>query len=251
MPYMLHPNVSTPDDDVIIWRYMNFVKFVHLLQNDTLHFCRSDRLGDPFEGSSVRNVELTVANVNVDGTESQPPAELRNLGDLEVTVRDNIARGRQRVRDFMYISCWYSRPHDSAAMWAIYANVTDGVAIKSTVGRLKRALGGAPQDVVIGAVEYVDYETAIAQWGNAFPDFLRKRLSFEHEHEVRAIILVFEEPSPLGLDVPVDVSALIEEIVVAPQAEAWFATLVRQSTERYGLDIEPRYSPLADTPFWG
>jgi hypothetical protein len=47
-----HPSFPPPSDrGVKIWRYMDLAKFVSLLQDSSFHFCRADRLGDPFEGS--------------------------------------------------------------------------------------------------------------------------------------------------------------------------------------------------------
>ena len=39
-----------PGDDAVLWRYMDFAKFVDLLVSRTLWFSRVDRLGDSREG---------------------------------------------------------------------------------------------------------------------------------------------------------------------------------------------------------
>ena len=45
-----------PDNfSVKVWRYMDFTKFVSLLELRSLYFARSDLLGDPFEGTFRRN----------------------------------------------------------------------------------------------------------------------------------------------------------------------------------------------------
>lgn len=50
--YNEHPTFQAPEDeDVKVWRYMDFTKFVSLLDKRSLYFCRVDKLGDPFEGS--------------------------------------------------------------------------------------------------------------------------------------------------------------------------------------------------------
>ena len=55
----LDPITKIPSNgNTKIWRYLDFTKFVSLLQRKALFFCRSDRLGDSFEGSfSKANVE--------------------------------------------------------------------------------------------------------------------------------------------------------------------------------------------------
>ena len=45
-----HEYLDIPPDDVVLWRYMDFTKFVSLLEKSALFFPRADKLGDPFEG---------------------------------------------------------------------------------------------------------------------------------------------------------------------------------------------------------
>ena len=49
--YEEHPVFNPPPDDAILWRYMDFTKFVSLLEKQALFFARADKLGDSFEGS--------------------------------------------------------------------------------------------------------------------------------------------------------------------------------------------------------
>lgn len=47
-----HPSFIQPKDGSIkIWRYIDFTKLVSMLSTQSLYFTRSDKLGDPFEGS--------------------------------------------------------------------------------------------------------------------------------------------------------------------------------------------------------
>jgi len=53
--YVECPNLEKPkNENATIWRYMDFTKFVSLLDRRELFFSRTDRLGDPFEGSCPR-----------------------------------------------------------------------------------------------------------------------------------------------------------------------------------------------------
>lgn len=244
MPHEEHPDFETPPDETPLWRYMSFVKFVDLLERRSLFFSRADELGDPFEGSVVSNITYTTA-----GFENIPSTS--RLADLPDDVRTIVARGNRTVVKKTFINCWYAREHDSAAMWTVYATEIDGIAIRSTVGRLKKALSQCPESVTIAAVSYIDFATAEQQGGNFLRHFLQKRLSFDHEREVRALILQFEDAPPPGLRVAVDVDSLIEEVVVAPQAAEWFADLVKTLAARYGLGTNVRYSSLSDEPWWG
>lgn len=50
--YKPHAECVPPSKlDIPIWRYVDFAKFVDLLERRQLHFARLDQLGDPFEGA--------------------------------------------------------------------------------------------------------------------------------------------------------------------------------------------------------
>lgn len=54
-----HPCFEQPVlPDAVLWRYMDFPKFVSMLHERALYFCRSDVLGDPLEGSLTQAVEV-------------------------------------------------------------------------------------------------------------------------------------------------------------------------------------------------
>lgn len=58
--YKEHSSFLKPNENTKIWRYMTFAEFVSLLEKQSLFFCKSDLLGDPFEGSRpMANVSAT------------------------------------------------------------------------------------------------------------------------------------------------------------------------------------------------
>src|SRR5262249_36502984 len=96
------------------------------------------------------------------------------------------------------LNCWHVNPYESAAMWKLYASNEEGVAIKSTVRRLKDSLSSYAPDVFLGAVSYIDYGKDLIYRGNPFGNlfcaFLHKRRSFEHEQELRAVCIPQMDP---------------------------------------------------------
>ena len=88
--------------------------------------------------------------------------------------------------------------------------------------------------------------------------FFFKRKSFEHEREVRAVILDLDDEniqnfSPrydVGNYYEVDISILIHEVVVAPYAQDWFLELVQSVADRYKLKAPVVKSRLAEPPTW-
>jgi hypothetical protein len=133
-------------------------------------------------------------------------------------------------------------------MWGLYARDEGAVCVRSTVGSLKRALhhDGAKREVYIASVRYIDYTTDEIPMNNLLQAFWTKRLSFEHEREVRAILP--EEQTDLGVLVNVDLDILLDMIHVNPTATPWIKDSVADLAARYGIAAEVRQSSLATDP---
>ena len=168
--YQDHPDLWPPPDDAVLWRYMDFTKFVSLLERDALFFSRPDLLGDPFEGS--------LSPV----TSAAFPQDLK-AGPIRVQDIDFRQVGR-----IARVNCWHLGEFESEAMWRLYAREREGVAIKTVFTRFKDAFVGE-EEVVASMVRYRDYRTESIPYGNFLFPLLHKRISFQHEREVRALFL--------------------------------------------------------------
>lgn len=228
--YEDHPHFWPPPDDASLWRYMDFTKFVSLLETKALFFCRPDLLGDPFEGS--------ISPVT-------PPSTARDLKAGSIAVHElNLQQLTRRAG----VNCWHMGEFESEAMWRLYARERDGIAIKTVFGRFKDAFVG-DQAVYASMVQYRDYRTAPIPYGNMFLPLLHKRMSFQHEREVRALCTREGEPDKsAGCYCDIELEKLVGEIVVAPFAEDWFVDLVRSLADRHALGDRVRRSTLSDTP---
>ena len=243
--YEEHPGFKSPNEDATLWRCMDFTKFVSLLETQSLYFARADRLGDPFDGSYSRaNTALRPALYEW----KLPDADWGRLWSFF-----------KAMRQFTLINCWHESDHESAAMWRLYSREHDGIAVKTNFRSLTRSFTCG--DVIhIGKVDYVDYNTTFIPEGNSFYPYPHKRQSFEHEREVRAITLKIPDGG-VSLDMPqetgatgsycaVDLSLLIEEVIVAPYADSWFLELVQAVAVRYGLTAPVSRSGLSESPTW-
>ena len=245
--YEEHPAFKPPKDDAALWRYMDFTKFVSLLDTQSLYFARADRLGDPFEGSfSKANVALRPILYEGEILES-------------AAARENLASILKAMHQITLINCWHEADHESAAMWRLYSREHDGIAVKTNFNALNRSFT-CSDAIYIGKIDYVDYDTAFIPEGNSLSRFLYKRRSFEHENEVRAITVKIpdggvsrewpQETGVTGSYFAVDLSLLIEEVIVAPYADSWFLELVRAVATRYGLTAPVSRSGLSESPTW-
>lgn len=262
---------APPGDDASIWRYSDFTKFVNLLETRTLFLPRVATLEDPFEGSfpTGQSVIERVAHMLPPGLSFRP--------DTVVEWPPGFAQTWPTVRTWSVVSCWHQSEYESAAMWQLYAPKGAAVAIRSSIGGLRRTLGNPPPleagfgggaEFHIGRVEYIDYTSGRIPSSSFASQFFRKRLSFEHEREVRALLVRYpvvtageqfdngyrldhtRVPVDGGLRMPVDPAELIDAVRIAPQAPAWFTDLARLICLRYKLGVEPVQSELDSTPLY-
>ena len=79
--------------------------------------------------------------------------------------------------------------HESDAMWRLYCGSGECLAISSTIGRLMKAVAAAPQRVFLAEVKDIDYAgVAFLPTDSELQPFVHKRISFQHERELRAIV---------------------------------------------------------------
>jgi hypothetical protein len=221
----------------VIWRYVDLAKFVDMVQRESLWFARADTLGDSFEGSV-------------------PPQFTRDWNEATLSEVTNY---RKAMRQILYVNCWTAMDYESVAMWNEYSRSSLGLAVRSTVGRLIESVGELDLTWHVASVEYVDYETASADPGDLYTWFFRKRRSFEHEREIRAIahdpahitLLKMDDPgTPRGVRVTTDLNVLVEAVYVKPMAPDWYADLVVDLLRRYQRDWPVQHSDLDRDPIF-
>ncbi len=236
MPYEAH-DVDTPQDDALaLWRYMDFTKFVSLLEDRAVYFAQLAVRAedDPFEGSlSQPTIKEFVAAAKNEGLSPV---------DTEGRVRTTL-QTYGMARTLLYANCWHQNTVESAAMWKLYLQSGEGIAIRSSVGQLKASFAKSGRPVHVGMVQYINYDVDLTPIHNVIGLGLLKRKSFEHEREIRA--LLFENEGPKGIKIHVELETLIESIYVAPTAPAWLKSLVNNVVLRYELSIPVLQSALS------
>lgn len=228
-------------DDDVIWRYMDFTKFVDLLSNSKLFFCRADKFEDPFEGS----IPKKIYHKRLREIESQPSL----FGDEQVMFE----RHRENSRKYVYINCWHRNEMESAAMWKLYLQSQEGVAIKTTRERVLASIKGDSYSVWSVPVKYIDYDNDDVPIPTSMAPYRYKRRSFQHERELRYMIFAESidkdgnENKPLaeaGIGVPVNISVLVNTVVVSPTAAAWFVDLVEAVVKKFEYDLSVEKSSI-------
>jgi hypothetical protein len=255
---MYQPNIlfSQPTDpNVSVWRYMDFTKYVALLSTRKLFFARADKLGDPFEGSFTK-LSLAARIDHLKGKFSDRP----HMTPLMDSVWRTAAYRRTKS---VAVSCWHMSQHESTAMWSLYLRSGEGVAIRSTYASLQSSLEKA-RDFHLGQVKYIDYDEDAFPTLDELEPFIHKRKSFEHEREVRALVVVPGVGkgvlNPLsrdwapgvedGVSMPIDLRILVHSVCLSPTASGWFKSLVTTVNKRFRFDFEIDHSTLTGSPLY-
>jgi hypothetical protein len=142
-----------------------------------------------------------------------------------------------------YVSCWHMAKHESFLMWKVYARGRpDSVCIRTNLIRIRNCF---ERDYRIGVVQYIDFQ-------NKFPDanwpFIYKRAAFLQEQEAR-IFVRHHNSTGAGFHVDIDPCALIQEVVISPEAPAWVEDNIRRVVDLSGASINCRVSDLNEEPF--
>ena len=230
------PSEQFNAQDILIWRYLDFPKFVSLLQTRSLYLARADRFDDPFEGS------LSLSDkVKRD--------YLLSLAPRNADVAPLVPKIVPTLKKKTFIQCWHISDHESVAMWKIYSGQGKGIAIGTNVKRLVHAITSPEIKINVGPVRYIDYET-----GEVSPDFndltlfITKRREFSYEKEFRIVV----QDSPQFEDVslpeeafktewmlPVNLDHLLQEVYLSPNSPAWYLDVLKDVLSKYKLSGVP------------
>lgn len=241
---------KTPENtDAKLWRYMDFAKFVSLLDTQSLFFSRSDLLGDSFE--------FTYPKGNYDDLDGTPLSK-----NNEFFLWATSIYGKQT-----FVSCWHMNEAESNLMWNYYSEQNAGIAIQTTYNRFLNSLQNCDyrNRLDIGMVRYINYESEKIDFSGNILDFIfYKRNLFIHENELRAVINLpaSDEPllpydpenikpndnSPAGLTVPIKFEELVEKIYISPEAPSWYSQLVESIIKKFGITCPVVQSSLSDVP---
>ncbi|CAM4447835.1 DUF2971 domain-containing protein [Flavobacterium terrigena] len=226
--YKKNDNIKLPEDpDTIVWKYLDLSKFLDLLMSRKLFMSRSDKFEDQYEG-----------------TFSEPTyEEIKKLSENNPEFLDYYKSHREKV----VVSSWHINEYESFAMWQIFTQNNEGLAIQSTIGRLQKAL--KPEinySQFIGEVNYIDYKKEYIPFDDMFFPFMFKRKSFQYEREVRIISDLSENAIKIndGIKIDVDVNQLIEKIYIHPKSENWYKKLVIELVSKLDYTIEIEKSDL-------
>lgn len=238
-PFQVLPGVK-------ICRYMDFVKFMSLLQNRSLYFSRADKFEDLEEGGvPEKNLKQYL---NMYGFLMKDDKGIFDNLTME-EKKDKLLERYMEQRRRTYISCWNKFESESYALWKIYAP-NQGVCIQTTVGKLNETIelyDGEVYKVVylkekdksthITVPRFKNKKNVFDMHSENF--FVLKKQAYSYENEIRALIYendIIRAGEEEGKTIEIgDLSTFIERIYISPFAEKWFIKLVKDICGKYNI----------------
>jgi len=229
-------NISNElDRNTKIQRYMDFSKFLHILESKQIFMCRIDKFEDKLEGGlttinnffysgaaeALSNLVNNSLPLNLGKNNNSPEileeAQQRKqeyekrcknksfttvFGDVklsrEVTYKDVI----KAQKKWFDVSCWHFTTDntESIAMWKIYGNDINSVCITTTIGELLDSIEEDKNiNLLVQKVEYIDHRADYysLEVDSKIAPFVHKHKAYKFENEIR-LIAYNESNDPLS-----------------------------------------------------
>lgn len=225
--------VLPKDEDIPIWRYMSFAKFVDLLNSSSLYFSRTNKFIDQFEGYVNTYTSSLIDKMFNEFPNSQE-------------MREEYKGLLNHLKDWTFISCWHMNYNESVEMWKRYAPI-EGVAIKSNAKRLIVSLYHQKiGPMYFKPITYTDFVNQEIDHTAAMDLINCKMPEYSFEQEYRALLMYAEGVPAEGKDgdttiinmpeygfkIKVSFDALVDSIIVSPDSQPWFYELVTNLTNQ-------------------
>ncbi len=150
---------------------MPLERFTQMERDKKIYFRRLDGFDDPVEGMQ------TLPQVQEIQNEFKAAPD---IGSILIAFNNVITRNR------LYVSSWHESTAENALMWEAYADRRKGVAIRSTVCKVKNSIA-ANANLQIRRVDYIDFKEPHEIKRSMENQAALKRLEFYAEREIRFI----------------------------------------------------------------
>lgn len=257
-----------------LYKYMDLEKFLSLIVRRELCFCNQSGLKniDPYEGAMTKDElfqERIVKNILEYIKESNRFKEINITNEDECLSinKDNIDEYRIYNDDIYYIDCWHINENESLAMWKVFSNNKNSIAIRTTKEKLINSIIDDQREIYFKEVDYKDLscgETEISspiktiylgqdkklyiESGDRFKwsvdtGLLRKAKYYEYEKELRLYFKDIDN-NELTKFIKVDLNYMIDEIIISPNCDEWFLNILNNILKKYDLNIEVKFSDI-------
>jgi hypothetical protein len=251
------------NDQDFIWKYLDFYKFLYLIEENKIFFSRIDQFDDPLEGLSDKIIfDLWVCNHTPNFEIMNPAIPLDKRQQIVANAKQgikNIKEVASITQRAQFASCWYLSQRESRAMWDLYSDL-GSVAVRFEAKELIQIIKDqARKDsdrnynyMTIGNVYYRDLYPPEFDQNRPFEpqnnfSINKKDSSYSHENEFRFVInskKVIAENIGFGLSFP-SLSTLNFNIITHPKTEKWKFMVLKKLLMNYNLENKLSKSNIA------
>ena len=227
---------------MIIWRYMDLAKFISLISNEALYFANPNQFNDPYEFYLPKSHNLAknekiiqpfiekINNFKKEMIKNKPGiGKTEEFKQFEEKIKNSeyqMKDTEKKLKERFGVSCWHINDYENEALWKIYTNQGQGIAIETTNEKLEKSLK-YHRRITLDKVRYEDFDTAQIEKGHEHYSGFIKRKAFEYEKEYRALVLLDEIDYGKGCFVKVDLNILVERIHISPLMPEFFLDSVK------------------------
>ncbi|HGW3643936.1 TPA: DUF2971 domain-containing protein [Klebsiella variicola] len=253
-------------------KYMNFSKFMDLIETNKIFLSKASGFEDKNEGGL--SLEFRFLNdgsaMMLDAAMNHLWSSVKKLSPEEQIEHDNKTEKifesiekrinktifgdfpnnefsyndiNEQYKEWIDVSCWHANMHESMAMWKIYGESESSVCIVTNLEKIKSSF--TPPDgykIILAKVEYISHDTDSFKIVHDLAPFMHKSKFYTYEQEIRIIgynpsCKFKEKRHDFGMKINIDIVNLIQEIRVSPYAPDWFYQLMISVCKKYNLDV--------------
>ena len=218
---------------------MDVLKFLDLLQSESLCLARADTLGSEFEGTLPKANMAEIENAYYEYVKNTPNPliKLEDMADAKRIYDEN----NTFLMNSVYANGWHCCEYENALMWRRYGASGLTVAIQSTYAKLRDGLADKTaknRTPKIGMVSYRDYfgPEKIGDEGNVLTKFMHAPRELADEREVRIMGIQWGTGGPEIINIPFSLSS-IDTVRMNPGAPAWQRHKLTELSHDYGFDL--------------
>jgi len=269
----ISPGIRTPPNK--LWRYFTLSKFVSMLKNQSIWFSRPQYFEDPHEFTmdepsqrelfqwkldsfvreynravtSNRKSFVTASSSMITGLPIDKSGKVEKsvikLSNLSNTLLSSIKKDIQQWQESFCISCWRYSPYDSVAIWNQYATLQEGIAIVVDLDGIRKSFQEFG-DIRLAIINYRDFSDTSNDAMDSNP-LNYKDVRYTSEEEARFYFRA-KLGDLKGVAVPFNISRVVKEIHLSPDATEEFKSIVQDLLNKYKFNIPLVESTLGKVP---
>lgn len=237
-----------PPDKKFLWKYMDLIKFIHMMSEEILYFTSLDKFDDVLEGTSEEAALMIKTTREI----ADIPREQRKLNIPENFYTEHgfgVLNIHERLKHFQkefFVNCFYSSDTESEAMWNLYTGL-QGVAIRFDAIKLfdyiknyhekklkdRYTFGAGRMDYKnLCDLDFYDEKGTIIEPTTNMSPFSKNEI-FEHENEYRFILCKLDENSEKPVVKIEDWNLLGISVFACPDMDEWKIDLIEKLIIKY------------------